>query len=99
MVETNYIILPILGPQSQQSSYLRFKDLDGSDHVVMPDGCNCIGNGYTIPIPNILDPFTNQIGTACQLTQLGLSDLTNNGQNGNIYSFYYNKVNGNTSCI
>jgi len=98
MVETNYINLPILGPQSQQSSYLRFKDLDGSDHVVMPDGCNCVPN-YTIAVQNILDPFTNKIGTACQLTQLGLSDLTNNGQNSNIYSFYYNKVNGNTSCI
>ena len=104
MVQTNYVTLPILPILGQQANYLRFKDLDGSDHVVMPDGCNCIQyvqnqGPYTIPVPNITDPFTGQIGTACQLTPLGLSDLLNNGQNGNIYSFYYNKVNGITGCI
>ena len=97
MVQTNYITLPLFAQQGQQSNYLRFKDIDGSDHVVMPDGCNCVKN-YTTPVPNITDPFNGQVGVACQLTELGIADLVNNGQNGQIYKFYKDKINGKINC-
>ena len=101
MVQTNYVTLPVLAQQAQQSNYLLFKDLDGSNHVVMPDKCNCIkknaaGQTLTIPVPNITDPFTGQVGVACQLTQSGMADIAN-GQNGTIYAFYNNKANGVTN--
>jgi hypothetical protein len=103
MVQTNYVTLPVLAQQAQQSNYLLFKDLDGSNHVVMPDKCNCIkknaaGQTLTIPVPNITDPFTGQVGVACQLTQSGMADIAN-GQNGTIYAFYNNKANGVTNNL
>lgn len=92
MVDTNYVTLPVIAQQGQQSNYLLFRDLDGSNHVVMPDKCNCIKN-YTTAVPNIVDPFTGEIGYGCQLTQLGMTDLAT-GQGGKIYAFYNNKANG-----
>ena len=47
---------------------------NGTEAVVTVDGTNCPAN-YTVPVPNILDPFTNQIGFGCRLTQLGLNDI------------------------
>ena len=54
--------------------YLEFKRLDGSFSVVTPDGCNCIPN-LTIKVPNVVDPYTNQVGVACKLTAAGTKDL------------------------
>ena len=31
---------------------------------------------YTIKVPNVVDPYTNKIGIGCQLTSLGLKDLS-----------------------
>lgn len=82
------------GPQAQ---YLRFAKEDSTMAVVSPDGCNCIGS-YTIPVPNILDPYTGQIGYGCQLTPLGLTELAS-GPNNAIKTFYSNKAQGVTPCF
>lgn len=99
MVDVNPILLPQItqtytGPQS---SYLQFIQQDGTLSVVTPDGCNCIKN-YTTPVPNIVDPYTGQIGYGCQLTSMGQSDIAL-GSLGNIYKFYSNRSSGNTSCF
>jgi hypothetical protein len=99
MVDINPILLPPItqtytGPQSP---YLQFIQKNGTISVVTPDGCNCIKN-YTIPVPNILDPYTGEIGYGCQLTSLGLSDIGNVSL-GEIYKFYYNRSTGIISCF
>ncbi len=52
---------------------------------------------YTIPVQNVTDPNTGEVGTACQLTKSGLSDLTK-GINGKIYKFYSDKNKGVINC-
>lgn len=91
------LMLPVLSATYSgiQQPYLSFVKLDGSIGVVTPDGCNCIVN-KTIPIPNITDPNTGEIGYGCQLTNLGMEDLML-GVNGDIYSFYEDKNNGITN--
>ena len=79
-----------------QSQYLNFVQLDGSNVVVSPDGCNCVAN-YTIPVPNITDPYTGQVGYGCQLTQQGLNDLTL-GTSGILYLTYLYRNTGNIGC-
>ena len=54
--------------------YVEFKREDGSFSVVTPDGCNCIPN-LTIKVPNVVDPYTNQVGVACKVTAAGAKDL------------------------
>ena len=98
-VNSQPILLPQLsvnynGPQSQ---YLVFTDALGNSSVVTPDGCNCIGQ-YTIPIPNVVDPYTGQIGYGCQLTELGYTDLTVGGNLGAIYNTYTNRKLGIIGC-
>jgi hypothetical protein len=68
--------------------YIKFKKPDGKFTLVTPDGCNCIST-YSIPIPNITDPFTGQIGYACKLNQAGVQDLQSSPSN--IYTYYLNK--------
>jgi hypothetical protein len=82
------------GPQSQ---YLRFAKEDSTMAVVSPDGCNCM-DGYTIAVPNVLDPYTGQIGYGCQLTAIGLAELANGGNNA-INTYYTNRFQGNTPCF
>jgi hypothetical protein len=68
--------------------YIKFKKPDGKFTLVTPDGCNCIST-YSTPIPNITDPFTGQIGYACQLNQAGVKDLQSSPSN--IYTYYSDK--------
>ena len=95
-------IEPILLPKitnsynGPQSKYLEFIKQDGTKSVVTPDGCNCI-NSYTIKIPNIVDPYTNQVGYACQLTDKGVEDLQN-GKSGYIYKTYNARLNSVIGC-
>jgi hypothetical protein len=79
-----------------QSAYLNFTEPDGTKSIVMPDGCNCLQT-YTIAVPNITDPISGQIGTACQLTPTGVTDIAL-GYSSQIYNFYSSKANGNISC-
>ena len=88
-------LLPV--SSSSQNSYLVFSDGAGQ-HITTPDGCNCIGNPYTISIPNVLDPYTGEIGTACQLTNDGIYDLTVLGTAGSIYQTYLQRSNGTIDC-
>jgi hypothetical protein len=95
---TSTIALPVLSPtySGPQSEYLIFINNLGQSNVVTPDGCNCIDE-YTIPIPNITDPFTGQVGYGCQLTKIGLGDIIL-GVNGVIYKKYNDRKNGLISC-
>jgi len=70
------IIQPIQIPSNSGNYFLRFKRLHGygMDSVVTIDGSNCPQN-YTIPVSGIVDPFTNEVGFGCRLTQLGLSNM------------------------
>ena len=98
LVDSQLIDLPLLTPlyNGPQASYLKFIRQDGTPIVVTEDGCNCLKN-YTIAVPNIVDPYTGQVGYACQLTALGLSDFAL-GQSGNIYRNYYLRSIGRASC-
>ena len=96
-------LVPVLLPprtityNGPQNSYLVFSD-GGGPRVTSPDGCNCIGNPYTVSVPNVLDPYTGEIGTACQLTDAGIFDLTVLGTAGNIYQTYLQRSNGTIGC-
>jgi hypothetical protein len=89
---------PIVIPSGGTASYLQFNQPNGTKSVVTPDGCNCIGSGYTNTVPNILDPYTGQVGYGCQLTQNGLTDLSYGQLNSIIYYNYLNRVTSKTSC-
>ena len=91
--------LPVLssGYTGSQYPYVVFTKSDGSSGVVTPDGCNCIAN-YTIAVPNVLDPYTNQIGYGCQLTSQGLSDIALGQSNSVIYNTYLDRSNGKIGC-
>jgi hypothetical protein len=92
--------ITITSPLARYSSppmYLNFIKQDGSNAVVTPDGCNCVAAGLTIPVPNIADPFTGEIGYACQLTQQGIADLAL-GTSSFIYQTYHARKNGSIGC-
>jgi hypothetical protein len=91
----------LLPPQSNtyhgvSNPFLTFTKNDGTVGVVTPDGCNCIA-GYTIPVPNVVDPNTGEVGYGCQLTTLGETDLLN-GSLSVIYDFYLSKATGKFDC-
>lgn len=90
------ILLPVSG--SSQNNYLVFSD-GSSQRVVTPEGCNCIGGVYTTSVPNVLDPYTGEIGTACQVTDTGMFDLTVLGMTGDIYLTYLERNNGTIGCF
>jgi len=71
------IIQPIQIPENSGNYYLKFKRLSGHgmESVVTIDGTNC-PQTYTTPVSGIIDPFTNEVGFGCRLTQAGLNDLT-----------------------
>jgi len=96
---TSPIFLPELTPtySGPQEQYLQFIKEDNSLAVVTPDGCNCL-NGYTIPVPNILDPYTGEIGFACQLTRDGLSIL-GDGASDIITNYYNDRASGIRPCF
>jgi hypothetical protein len=76
--------------------YLNFIKPNGSHAVVTPDGCNCMLKN-TVAVPNITDPFTNQVGYGCQLTRDGFIDLQS-GFNSEIKVFYQNRISQTESC-
>jgi hypothetical protein len=60
--------------RTPKDGYLDFIRPDGSHAIVTPDGCHCL-EGYTIKVPNMIDPYTNEVGVGCKLTDKGLEDL------------------------
>jgi hypothetical protein len=78
------------------NGFIDFIKEDGSNTIISPDGCNCLSN-YSIPIPNILDPYTNNIGYACKLTSLGLTDILNPSTSV-ILQTYLGRKNGTINC-
>jgi hypothetical protein len=82
------------GPQAQ---YLQFIKEDGTLAVVTPDGCNCL-QPYSIRVPNILDPYTGQIGYGCQITQEGLNEISN-GYLNELSNFYFGRNTGSIPCF
>lgn len=78
-------------------NYLQFITSNGENRVVSPDGCHCIAN-YTVAIPNVLDPFTNELGYGCQLTALGESEILN-GTQSVIYQHYKDRFGGLIPCV
>lgn len=72
------VMSPIQIPVDSGNYFLRFKRLHGNgiDSVVTIDGSNCPAK-YTTAVPNILDPYTKEIGFGCRLTPDGLNDLNN----------------------
>lgn len=95
-VSLSPVLLPTSG--STQNQYLSFSDGIGQ-HVVTPDGCSCIGGLYTTTVPNVVDPYTGEIGYGCQLTEVGVYDLTVLGTSGDIYQTYYQRNNGTIGCF
>lgn len=63
---------------SANGTFLKFQKPDGSFTTSVPTGCSCI-QGYTRTVVNVLDPFTGQLGTACELLDAqdtnGLGDM------------------------
>ena len=90
-------LLPI-GSEFQEK-YMEFIKEDGSLGVTTPDGSHClIGQAnYTIPTPNITDPYTGEVGYACKLTQNGIADLAL-GDSGVMANFLTSKKNGKIGC-
>ena len=83
--------------KSSTTKLLQFTTENGESILVTPDGCNCI-SPYTVAIPNVKDPYTGQIGYACQLTEKGEADLAL-GNYGKIYKTYLDRSTGKISCF
>lgn len=96
------MLLPVYtGTTGPQSSYLTFTRPDGSTAIVTPDGSHCFittdNTAYLSAIPNMVDPNTGEVGYACKITPLGLSDL-NLGVNSVIYNVYKKRKDGLLDC-
>lgn len=65
-----------LASPTPKDGFVDFIREDGSHALVTPDGSNCILN-YTIKVPDMVDPYTNEVGVGCKLTPLGIQDLLN----------------------
>lgn len=99
MMDTIPVMLP---PRTStytgvQNPYLQFIKPDGRLAVVTPDGCNCPPQ-YTIPVPNVVDPYTGYVGVGCQLTNLGMTDLSL-GSSSVMYTQFRQKSTGQIPCI
>lgn len=59
----------------QTNAFLSFTTLYGIgiSKMTFPDSSACPST-WTIPVPNIVDPFTNEIGIGCKLTPYGLQN-------------------------
>jgi len=81
--------------------YVEFIKPDGSLGLVTPDGSHCPGvpsAGFLTELaPNIIDPYTGEVGVACRLTQDGLNDLAQ-GDNGSIARWIKQKIYGKIGC-
>jgi hypothetical protein len=78
------------------NEYIQFTKPDGSQGIVSPDGCNCLAN-YTVKVPDMLDPFTNQVGVGCKLTAMGIKDMLD-PVNSVIINTYKGRANGTVRC-
>jgi hypothetical protein len=87
--KSRWVEIPIGG-----NKYLNFVDELGERRVVSKDGCNCIKD-YTIPV-SVIDPYTNETGFGCQLTNLGWTDI--NLQDSVIVRTYNERVAGTIGC-
>ncbi len=98
LMNTTLTYYPAPSPPNYEKTvpYLTFTTQDGSQTMVNPDGCNCIAN-YTIAVPEIIDPFTGEIGYGCQLTSLGSADFAL-GTSGIMYNTYIQRLNGTLPC-
>jgi hypothetical protein len=81
-------------PTNSEQTYLQFVTPDGTTRVTSQDGCNCVGNGYTVTVP--LSASTTDVGYACQLTKLGMLDIDT--PESIIYKLYNDRIAGNVSC-
>ena len=84
-----------LATRTPKDGYLDFVRPDGSHSIVTPDGCHCTNN-YTVKVPNITDPYTDEIGVGCKLTDLGLQDLQKSSSV--LVNLTQSKINGRTPC-
>ena len=98
MVQLSSITLPQDIGVRPRPQYLGFTQPNSAMSMVTTDGCHCIGNPYTVLVPNVVDPYTGQVGVGCQLTQTGINDLALGPNQSVIYNYYLNRSNGNTSC-
>ena len=79
------------------NNYIQFTAPINQNRVVTADGCNCLAD-YSIAVPNITDPYTGEVGYACQLTALGNTDMLS-GTAGEVFQHYKNKAAGVTPCV
>ena len=81
-----------------QQQYLVFVKPDGSKSVVSPDGCNCSVTRETqnlvIKGSMITDPYTGEVGYGCQVTRIGLLNLSL----GTLSTIYLHYVRNNLIC-
>lgn len=56
--------------------YCEFTTLfgQGTKKVTLPDASNCPST-WTVGVPNIIDPYTGDVGFGCKVTPTGLSDF------------------------
>jgi hypothetical protein len=99
MVQMDYVNLIEDQGIRPRPHYLGFVQPNGYSSMVTPDGCHCVGSPYTILVPDVTDPYTGQVGVACQLTTLGLEDLSLGASESYIYNYYLERSSGNSSCF
>ena len=92
------ILQPIEIPVGSGNYFLQFVMFygTGGKAVVTTDGSNCIKN-YTIPVSEVKDPFTGEIGFGCKLTAAGVTDIAK-GDKSIIYNTLEGRKNGKIGC-
>jgi hypothetical protein len=78
------------------NEYIQFTKQDGSQGIVSPDGCNCLAD-YTVKVPDMVDPYTNEVGVGCKLTAKGIADMLD-PVNSVILTTYKARAAGNIKC-
>ncbi len=79
---------------SGDTKYVVFVNENNITRVTSQDGYNCV-NGYTVPV-QITDPYTNELGYGCQLTQLGIQDIQSSDSV--LVKTYTDRANGVIGC-
>lgn len=79
------------------NNYIQFTAPNNQNRVVTADGCNCLAD-YSIAVPNITDPYTGEVGYACQLTALGNADMLG-GTAGEVFQHYKDRFSGVIPCV
>jgi hypothetical protein len=81
--------------RTPKDGFLDFVRPDGTHSIVTPDGCHC-PKVYTIKVPNVTDPYTNEVGVGCKLTDKGLLDL--NKPSSTLIRMFEARKNGQSPC-